>query len=96
MKLSKEEIKHIANLAYLELSEEEVTIYDDQLSHILDYIDQLQEVNIKNIEPTAQVISKENIMREDDVKKWSDKEVDSALKQTPRMEKRQAKVKRVL
>ena len=96
MKLSKEEIKHIANLARLELSEEEVTIYDDQLSHILDYIDQLQEVNIKNIEPTAQVISKENIMREDDVKKWSDKEVDSALEQTPRMEKRQAKVKRVL
>ena len=42
MKLSREEIKHIANLARLELTPEELDKYGEQLSAVLSYIDQLQ------------------------------------------------------
>jgi len=96
MKLSKEEIKHIANLARLELSEEEVTIYDDQLSHILDYIGRLKEVDTSKIEPTAQVTGLENVLRSDEIKEWNKKQVEQALKQAPEIENKQVKVKRVL
>ena len=44
MKLNKKEIKHIANLARLELSDAELDKYKDQLSDVLDWIDQLKEV----------------------------------------------------
>ena len=47
MQLSKNEIQHIAKLARLELTEEELKKYGDQLSAVLNYIDQLKEVEVK-------------------------------------------------
>jgi aspartyl-tRNA(Asn)/glutamyl-tRNA(Gln) amidotransferase subunit C len=96
MKLSKEEIQYIANLARLELSEEEMVIYGEQLSHILDHIDQLQEVNTDGIEITAQVTGLVNIFREDEAREWDKDEAGSALKQSPEIESKQVKVKRIL
>jgi aspartyl-tRNA(Asn)/glutamyl-tRNA(Gln) amidotransferase subunit C len=96
MKLSEAEIQHIADLARLELSEAEKEIYGKQLSHILDYIDQLKEVNTAGIEPTAQVTGLENVYREDRIVGWKEDEVESALKQSPEIEGEQIKVKRIL
>jgi len=68
MKLSKEEVEHIAALARLRLSDEEKEKYSEQLSAILDYIGQLQTVNTKSVEPTSQVTGLINITREDEVR----------------------------
>ncbi|MCK5211777.1 Asp-tRNA(Asn)/Glu-tRNA(Gln) amidotransferase subunit GatC [Candidatus Parcubacteria bacterium] len=96
MKLSNKEIKHIANLARLELTEKELDKYGKQLSDVLGYIDQLQGVDTIGVEPTAQVTGLTNVFNEDKVCAWDKNEVSEALKQAPDIEKNQVKVKRVL
>ncbi|MDD5031485.1 MAG: Asp-tRNA(Asn)/Glu-tRNA(Gln) amidotransferase subunit GatC [Patescibacteria group bacterium] len=96
MKLSKEEIKHIADLARLELTEAELKKYGSQLSEVLTYIDQLKEVDTIDIEPTAQITGLENALREDVKEDWDKREVEEALSQAPNLEDGQIKVKRVL
>ncbi len=96
MKLSKDKIQHIADLARLELSEEELELYRNQLTDILNYIDQLKEVDVANTEPTAQVTGLENIFREDKIEEWNKDEAEEALKQAPELEEGQVKVKRIL
>jgi len=96
MKLSREEIKHIADLARLELTAEELTKYGEQLSAILSYIDQLQEVDVAGVEPTAQVTGLVNVWREDEPRDCPEAEREAALKEAPELEDRQVKVKRVL
>lgn len=65
-KLSQRDVKHIARLANLNLSEAEVEKFRLQLSEILDYIEILEGVDTKNIEPTSQVTGLENVKREDE------------------------------
>jgi len=65
--LSREEVKHIAKLARLKLTEEEVEKFRQQLSEVLDYIRVLNEIETKEEEPTAQVTGLENVFREDEV-----------------------------
>ena len=96
MKLTKQQIKHIANLARLELTESELEQYGSQLSAVLNYIDQLKEIDVIGIEPTAQVMGLENVFREDEVEAWNENEREIALKQASGLEGRQVKVKRVL
>jgi aspartyl-tRNA(Asn)/glutamyl-tRNA(Gln) amidotransferase subunit C len=96
MGISKDEIKHIADLARLELSSDELKKYGNQLEQILGYVDQLQKVDIKNIEPTAQVTGLLNVIREDRPTDWDRKEIETALSQAPETESGQIKVKRVL
>lgn len=96
MQLSKQQIEHIAKLARLELTEEELERYGAQLSGVLDYIGQLNEVNTDGVEPTAQVTGLENIFRQDIINKCEEDIVNDALHQAPELEGRQIKVKRVL
>jgi aspartyl-tRNA(Asn)/glutamyl-tRNA(Gln) amidotransferase subunit C len=56
MKLSKEEVLKIANLARLDLSAAEVEKYGDQLSAILDYVEMLNKLDVSGIEPTAHAV----------------------------------------
>ncbi len=65
MKISREEIEHIAVLARLHLSEEEKDLFGSQLSSILDYMDKLNELDTRNIEPTSHVLPLKNVMRDD-------------------------------
>lgn len=96
MKLDKKEIQHIANLARLELTKQELELYGQQLSDVLKYIDQLQEIDVAGVEPTAQVTGLENVLREDEVKDWDEDELRTALEQAPGREKEYIKVKRIL
>ncbi|MEI6597066.1 MAG: Asp-tRNA(Asn)/Glu-tRNA(Gln) amidotransferase subunit GatC [bacterium] len=96
MQLSKDEIQHIAKLARLELTEAELKKYGGQLSAVLNYIDQLKEVNVKGVEPTAQVTGLENVLRSDEIKNWDEKEIETALKDAPEREDRFIKVKRII
>src|SRR6056297_3118045 len=96
MKLDKDQIKHISELARLDLTEEELEKYGSQLSEVLSYIDQLKEVEVGGVEPTAQVTGLENVFREDDIENWNKEEIDKALDQAPDKEGREIKVERVL
>lgn len=67
MKLSREEVEHIATLARLRLSEEEIVKYQDQISGILDYVEKLGAVDTTSVEPTSQVTGLTNIARADEI-----------------------------
>lgn len=75
------EVEHVAKLARLQLTEEEKQRYTEQFSHILDYFNQLKEVNTENIEPMAHVLPVRNVMREDKVEQANNK--DAILKNAP-------------
>jgi len=65
MKLSQQEVEHIATLARLRLTDTEKEKYAGQLSSILDYMDKLGTVDTTNVEPTSQVTGLTNITRPD-------------------------------
>jgi aspartyl-tRNA(Asn)/glutamyl-tRNA(Gln) amidotransferase subunit C len=67
-KLSSSDTKHVAALAKLTLTPKEITKFTQQLSGILDYISELNEVDTKNVEPTAQTTNLTNITRPDEAK----------------------------
>ena len=67
MKLSREEVLHIARLARLALTESEVNRLSEQLSHILESFEILQQVDTTGIPPTAQSIDLQSVMRDDEV-----------------------------
>ncbi len=96
MKLSKKDIEHVAELARLDLSDEEKERYGNQLSDILTYVNQLSEVDTDGVEPSAQVTGLQNQYREDEISVWDDEERKNAIKQAPETEDNQIKVKRVL
>ncbi len=66
MKLSGEEVRYVAELAKLALTEAEVETYADQLSAILDYAEQVQEVDTSAVPPTPYVLPLANVMAEDE------------------------------
>lgn len=63
--LSQDQVRHIAKLARLELSDGEVEKFATQLTSILGYVDMLGEVDTKNVEPSAQPTGLSNAFRED-------------------------------
>lgn len=96
MTLSAKEIEYIANLARLELTPDEIERYGRELSAVLGYVEQLQDVNTDNILPCAQVTGQENIWREDEAKPWNEAEVKIALDQAAAKRNGQVEVRRVL
>jgi len=66
MTLSIEEVEHIAELAKLELTQEEKQLYADQLSAILDYANRLQQIDTGDIPPTASVLPVDTVLRPDE------------------------------
>ncbi|WP_322816055.1 Asp-tRNA(Asn)/Glu-tRNA(Gln) amidotransferase subunit GatC [Chloroflexus sp.] len=65
MALSEAEVRHVARLARIALSDEEIALMQAQLSAILDYIEMLQEVDVSNVPPTAQVTGLTTVWRPD-------------------------------
>jgi aspartyl-tRNA(Asn)/glutamyl-tRNA(Gln) amidotransferase subunit C len=63
--IDKSIVEHIANLARIEINEEEKKFLGEQLSKILDYIDKLKELKVEDIEPTRGTFFEENVLRED-------------------------------
>ena len=96
MELQKKDIEHIANLARLDLTEAEIEKYGSQLTDILNFVGQLQEVDTTGVAPTAQVTGMTNAMREDEVEVWEDNERQAALDEAPELEEGFIKVERVL
>lgn len=68
MKLTRDQVKKVAKLANLPLSIDEVEKYSEQLSAILDYIDQLDRVDTSGVEATFNVTGLSNVLSGDEVK----------------------------
>ena len=94
MKLTREEVLHIARLARVALTEEEITRMSEQLSKLLDHFEVLQKVDTTNIPPTAQSVNLESIMRGEDVK--PSLKPDDVLANAPRREDDYFRVRPVL
>lgn len=67
MKITREEVEHVATLARLNLSEEELARMTDQLDTILSYVAKLDELDTADIQPTTHAFSISNAFREDEV-----------------------------
>jgi aspartyl-tRNA(Asn)/glutamyl-tRNA(Gln) amidotransferase subunit C len=81
MQLSKDEVKKAAKLANLPVTEEQDQLYSEQLSKILDYIDQLNLVDTEGTPPTYNVSGQVNIMADDEISPSLPQ--DEALKNSP-------------
>lgn len=95
MALTKEEVKHIALLARLGLTAQEIEKFAGQLSAILDYVKQLKEVDTENVLPTAQVSGLENVMADDAVDQVGPEVREELLKLAPEREDDLVKTKAV-
>ena len=68
MKISRKEVGHIAELARLSFSEEEMELFAEQLNQILVYMEKLDEIDTSGIKPTYHALDLTNVFREDQIK----------------------------
>jgi aspartyl-tRNA(Asn)/glutamyl-tRNA(Gln) amidotransferase subunit C len=94
--INKKEIEKIALLSRLEVNDIESKKYQEQLSDILKYIDSLKEVDCSDLDFLGLDSDIFNQYREDEVKKWDQDGIDTALKQFSDEEEGQLKINRVL
>jgi aspartyl-tRNA(Asn)/glutamyl-tRNA(Gln) amidotransferase subunit C len=79
--ISRSDVEHVARLARLGLTDDEIDLMQGQLSRILEAIGKLQAVDTSSVGPTAQVIALENVMRPDAVRDGLER--DAALANAP-------------
>lgn len=93
--LSNDDILKLARLAKLQLSEEEVLALSGELSEILQYVEQLQSVDVAGLKPTNQVSGLTNVTRPDEIVDYGYTPAD-LLKGVPQVEQNHIKTKRML
>jgi len=94
MSISVKDVEYVADLARLELSEEEKKEFTEQLNAILQYFEQLNELDTEDVKPTSHVIRMANVLREDVVRpSWP---LDQVLLNAPDEEEGQFKVPAVM
>ena len=84
MKITKDEVLHVADLARLDLDEASIDKFAGQIGNILEYVAKLNEVNTEGIRPTSHAISITNVFREDQQRQPLDR--DKALANAPEKE----------
>jgi aspartyl-tRNA(Asn)/glutamyl-tRNA(Gln) amidotransferase subunit C len=93
-KITEKDVKHIASLARIELSKQEVKKFQKQLGDIVSYFDKLNEVDTKGVEPTSQVTGLTNKLRKDEARGFLTQE--HALQNAPDKERGFFKTKAAL
>ena len=88
------DVKYVANLARLDLNEEEIQDFTDQLNDIISFVRQLESVDTTDIEPTSHASSVVDVIREDKLSKGMGNA--AALKNAPDQSNQQFKVTRVV
>lgn len=94
MKVSAEDVKHIAQLSRLTVPESEMELFTEQFNQILNYADILEKLDTTGIEPTPYVLPVSNVLREDEVKEGLSHE--DALLNAPTVHNDGFKVPRVI
>lgn len=79
--IEREQVLHVAKLARLGLSEEEVETMAGELSGILEHVDRIAELDLEGVEPTTHVVALENVLRADEPRESLSR--DAALAQAP-------------
>lgn len=92
--ISEKEVEHIAHLARIDLTANEKKMFTDQLSQILQYMEQLNELDTTNVEPMAYPSTSECPKRNDVVK--PNKDTQSILNLSPEKEYKYFKVKKII
>ncbi len=93
--LSRDDIVKLAALARLDLSDDEIAEYSQELTEILHYVEQLQNVDVAGLQPTNQVTGLTNVMRGDEIVDYGYQPLD-LLQNVPNVENNQIKVKRMI
>lgn len=93
--LSREDVIKLAALARLDLSDDEIAEYSQELTEILHYVEQLQNVDVAGLVPTNQVTGLTNVMRDDEIVDYGYDPKD-LLKNVPAVENDHIKVKRMI
>ena len=84
MELTQEQARHVAKLARLDLTDEEIANLATDMGEVLTYVGKLAELNTDGIEPTASVVAHENPLRKDEV--TSTPAPDKAVANAPKRE----------
>jgi len=92
--IDREQVHKVAHLARLELTPEEEEQFTTQLGSILDYFEQLSELDVTDVQPTARAIDVSNVTRPDELQPYSDRE--AILKSAPEQEGEFFKVPKIL
>ncbi len=93
-KISEKEVRHIADLARLDMDDHSIGIFSDQIDNILQYVDMLNSVDTENTAPTSHAISLTNAFREDELQPHMDR--DLGLSNAPEKENGHFTVPRVI
>jgi aspartyl-tRNA(Asn)/glutamyl-tRNA(Gln) amidotransferase subunit C len=93
-RISTDQVKHVANLARLAITEEEAEKFMKQLDAIITFAEQLNELDTENVEPTSHVLDIKNVLREDVPQKGLPRE--EVLKNAPNEQDGQFKVPSIL
>lgn len=72
--IDREQVRKVAHLARLELTEEEEEQFTTQLGSILEYFEQLSELNTDNVKPTTRAIDVSNVTRSDELQPFEERE----------------------
>jgi len=80
--IDREQVLHVARLARLRLSDEEVETMVGELSGILDHVDRIAELDLEGVAPTSHVVALENVLRPDDAP-WRSLPREVALAEAP-------------
>ncbi len=93
-RISRDEVKKVAELARLELNENEIHNHANQLEKILDYIKQLEKINTDDVPCTTRAIEVVNVLRKDEKKDFAN--VEQLLNLAPSREKNFFKVPKII
>ncbi|OLO26453.1 asparaginyl/glutamyl-tRNA amidotransferase subunit C [Alkalihalophilus pseudofirmus] len=93
-RITKDQVKHVAHLARLSVTEEEAEMFTQQLDAIISFAEQLNELDTDGIEATTHVLDVRNVLREDEVKPSLPRE--EVLKNAPDEQDGQVKVPSIL
>jgi aspartyl-tRNA(Asn)/glutamyl-tRNA(Gln) amidotransferase subunit C len=93
-RISIDEVKHVAHLARLEISEEEAVKFRENLDSIISFAELLNEIDTDHVEPTSHVLPIRNVLREDQASEGLPKE--EVLKNAPEHQDGQFKVPSIL
>ena len=80
-RLSDDEVRHVAKLSRLELTDEQIHHFAGQLSAVLEYVSKLNELDVNNVEPMAHAVDLTDVLRQDEPTEGSD--VETALANAP-------------
>ncbi len=96
MELTKDEVRDVALLARIGITDEEADLYQKDLSSVFGYFDKLQEVDTKNVEEIGHITGVTNVYRDDKVQEMSDEGKKMIMKSIPEEREGYIKVKSVL